>query len=264
MNREHGTVYFIGAGPGDPELITVKGRRLIEEAALVLYAGSLVPAALVACAKATAQVVDSSSMTLEETHAAMREAAFAGLQVARVHTGDPSLYGAVREQAALLERDGIPYAIIPGVTAAFAAAAAAKISFTVPETAQSFAITRMEGRTPVPPGQRVRDMAAHGGSLAVYLSAPETERLQAELLEAGLLPDTVVIAAYRVGWPEEKIIRTTVKELAAAVNANGLDRQTVFLILPGESRLSGGSADTRSRLYAGEFAHMFRDRDRSR
>lgn len=256
MVTQYGMVYFIGAGPGDPELITVKGKRLIEEADLVLYAGSLVPVALVACAKQAATVLDSSSMTLEETHNAIREAAFSGKTVARVHTGDPSLYGAVREQAVLLEHDGIPYTVIPGVTAAFAAVAAAKLSFTVPEVAQSFAITRMEGRTPVPPGQSVREMAAHGGSLAVYLSAPEAVNLQKELLQAGLSPETLVIAAYRVGWPEEKIVRTTVGNVAAAVKEHGLLRQTVFLVLPGEGRDAGETA--RSRLYAGEFSHMFR------
>lgn len=256
MVMQYGTVYFIGAGPGDPDLITVKGRRLIEEADFVLYTGSLVPEALVACAKKGSVVLDSSSMTLEEIHNAMREAAFAGKNVARVHTGDPSLYGAVREQAALLERDSIPYRIIPGVTAAFAAAAAAGVFFTVPEVTQSFTITRMEGRTPVPTRQSVREMASHGGSLAVYLSAPEAENLQKELLEAGLPPQTVVIAAYRVGWPEENIVKTTVENLAGSVREHDLKRQTVFLVLPGES----GAAQERLRscLYAEKFEHMFR------
>lgn len=250
---KYGMVSFIGAGPGDPELITVKGKRLIEEADLVLYAGSLVPGALVASAKPGAPVLDSSSMTLEETHAAMRDAAFAGKAVARVHTGDPALYGAVREQAVLLERDGVPHQVIPGVTAAFAAAAAAKISLTAPEVVQSFSIARVEGRTPVPPGQNVRDLARGGGSLAVYLSAPEAEKLQQELLEGGIAPETPVLAAYRVGWPDQRLVWTRADAVAETARREGLTRQTVFLVLPGEM------ADvSRSRLYAGDFSHGFR------
>lgn len=253
---EYGMVSFIGAGPGDPELITVKGKRLIKEADLVLFAGSLVPEAVVACAKDGAVVLDSSPMTLEATHEAMRDAAFAGKNVARVHTGDPSLYGAVREQAALLERDGIPYRVVPGVTAAFAAAAAARISLTVPETVQSFTVARVAGRTGVPAGQSVGEHARHGGSLAVYLSAADAGKLQRELLDAGVAPETPALAAYRVGWPDERLVRTTVDALAAAVAREGFDRQAVFLILPGESAATDAAA--RSRLYAGEFSHGFR------
>ncbi|MDL2210158.1 precorrin-4 C(11)-methyltransferase [Desulfovibrio sp. OttesenSCG-928-O18] len=252
----YGVVSFIGAGPGDPELITVKGRRLIEEADLVVYAGSLVPGAVVACAKDGAGVLDSASMTLEETHAVMRDAAFSGKNVARVHTGDPSLYGAVREQTALLERDGIPYQVVPGVTAAFAAAAAARVSFTVPEVVQSFAIARVAGRTGVPQGQSVGDYARHGGSLAVYLSASEVEQLQRELLDAGVAGDTPVLAAYRVGWPDERLVWTCVAEFVTAVARAGFERQTVFLILPGER--NADEKTVRSRLYAGEFSHGFR------
>ena len=164
MNR--GKVYFIGAGPGDPELLTLKGRRLICEADLVLYAGSLVPPELVACAKASARVEDSAPLCLEETHALMRDCALSGGMVARVHTGDPSLFGAVREQARLLDADGIPWEIVPGVSAAFAAAAAGKVSFTVPETTQSLIVTRLDGRTPVPEKERLKELAAHGASLA--------------------------------------------------------------------------------------------------
>ena len=139
MKKKRCQVYFVGAGPGDPDLITVKGRKCIERADLVLYAGSLVPKELVACAGEDAKVVDSSSMTLKETHAMMIETIRSGGTVARVHTGDPSLYGAVKEQMVLLDRDGVNYEIIPGVTVAFAAAAAARVSFTLPEKVQSHA-----------------------------------------------------------------------------------------------------------------------------
>ena len=164
-----GMVWFIGAGPGDPELITVKGRRLIEQADLVIYAGSLVPREIVACAKDGARVEDSASMTLEQTHALMRDAAPGGGLVARVHTGDPLLYGAAREQMALLEADGIPCAVVPWISAAFAAAAAAKASITVTDTVQRLAVTRLDRRTPGPPGERGSGEPGHREQSAGYL-----------------------------------------------------------------------------------------------
>lgn len=244
-----GSVWFVGAGPGDPDLLTIKGRACIEAADLVLYAGSLVPVATVACARAGARVVDSAPLTLEECHALMHDAAMAGQSVARVHTGDPSLYGTLREQIRLLERDGIPYGVVPGVTSACAAAAAAGLSFTVPEVTQSLILTRMEGRTPVPERERLGALAAHGCSLAVYLSAAEPEALQKELL--GVLPAaTTVLCAHRVGWPEQQLIRTTAGQLAACVREHGLTRQTVFLVLPGQD-----AAPTASKLYDPAFSH---------
>jgi precorrin-4/cobalt-precorrin-4 C11-methyltransferase len=261
MDGMRGTVFFIGAGPGDPELITVKGRRIIDAAELVLYAGSLVPRAVVEGAKPGAAVLDSSGMTLEETHALTREAVLAGKTVARVHTGDPSLYGAAREQMALLDAEDIPYQIVPGVTAAFAAAAAGRVSLTVPESVQSFSVTRLGGRTDVPQSQSVRELARHGGSLAIYLSAPDAARLECELLAGGVDPKTPVLVAYRVGWPEERLVRTEVASLAATVAAEKFTRQTVFLVLPGE-RDGGGNKEGPpvSRLYAGDFFHGFRKR----
>ena len=250
-----GTVWFIGAGPGDPELLTMKGYRLIAQADLVLYAGSLVPPAVVAHAKPGARVIDSAPLSLEETHALLRDTAKAGGLAARVHTGDPSLYGAMREQMALLDAEGIAYAVVPGVTAAFAAAAAAKVSVTVPERVQSFSITRIGGRTPVPPGQTIKDLARHGGSLAVYLSAPDAAEVQQDLLDAGLAGETPVIMAHRVGWPEERLVWTTVACLAQAAQEAAFTRQTVFLVLPGEQ----AGAHTVSRLYAASFGHGFRD-----
>ncbi len=197
-------------------------------------------------------------MTLEETHALMRAAVLAGKNVARVHTGDPSLYGAIREQMALLDREGLEYQVVPGVTAAFAAAAAARVSLTVPGSVQCLGVTRMGGRTEVPRGQGVRDIARNGGSLAVYLSTPEAARLERELLEAGVAPQTPVLAACRVGWPDQRLVWTTVASLAETVAAENLTRQTVFLILPGEAeRERQGTA--RSKLYAPGFAHGFRD-----
>lgn len=244
-------VYFIGAGPGDPELLTLKAARLMAAADLVLYAGSLVPAAAVAHAKPGAKVVDSSPLTLEETHALLAECVRGGGDAARVHTGDPALYGAVAEQAALLDRDNIPWEIVPGVTAAFAAAAAAGVGFTAPGKSQSLILTRAPGRTPVPEAESLRRLAAHGCALAVYLSASQARTVQDELLAGGLAPDTPVVVGHRVGWPDGSVRRTRLDELAES--ARGLDRQTVFLVLPGL-----GQEAERSRLYAPEFGHGFR------
>ena len=252
-----GTVTFVGAGPGDPDLMTIKGRKAIEQAALVLYAGSLVPREVVACAAPQAMVVDSAPLTLEQCHALVRATALEGRPVARVHTGDPSLYGALREQAALLDADGIPWCVIPGVTAACAAAAAAGITFTVPEVTQSLIITRMEGRTPVPEREALHLLAAHGTSMAIYLSAGACEDLQAKLL-AHTPPDTPVLCAYRVGWPEQRLIWATAGTLAHCVHEHGLVRQTVFLVLPGQN-----AADTASLLYAANFSHGYRQADES-
>jgi precorrin-4/cobalt-precorrin-4 C11-methyltransferase len=244
-------VFFIGAGPGNPDLITVRGRDLVSRADLVLYAGSLVPAEVVACARPGARVRDSAGMSLEETHALMLETVRRGGLVARVHTGDPSLYGSVREQAALLDRDGVAWSVIPGVTAAFAAAARAGVSFTVPEGTQSLVITRLQGRTPVPDAERLRELARHGSSVAVYLSADKADILAAELRQAGLPGDTPIIVGHRVGHPREKIVRTTLDGLTGSME--GITRQAVFLILPDLN-----APRAASRLYAADFGHGFR------
>jgi len=251
--KQAAKVYFIGAGPGDPELLTLKAARLIAEAGLVLYAGSLVPPEVVAHARSNAQVVDSSGLTLEETHALLVEAVRSGENAARVHTGDPSLYGAVREQALLLDRDGIVWEIVPGVTAAFAAAAQAKAGFTVPEVTQTLIVTRLAGRTAVPEREALAGLAAHGAAMAVYLSAGDAARLRDELLAGGYPPDTTVIIGHRVGWPGGEVVRSSVADMAQAAQAAGIGRQAVFLVLPGQV-----AQGARSRLYNPEFGHGFR------
>ncbi len=255
---EHGQslapkVYFIGAGPGDPELITVKGQRIIKAAHLVLFTGSLVPQEVVKAANPRAEIIDSSSLTLEETNELLVRTVQAQKIAARVHTGDPALFGAVREQALLLEQAGIPYEIIPGVTAAFAAAARAGVAFTVPGGTQSLILTRMKGRTPVPSQEAIRCLAAHGSSLAVYLSADNHAELEKELLQAGLSPETPIVIGSKVGHPEEKIFHTSLKHLSQTARQHGLTRQTVFLVLPG-----GSQPQERSRLYHPEFSHGYR------
>ncbi|WP_320171311.1 precorrin-4 C(11)-methyltransferase [Maridesulfovibrio sp.] len=246
-------VYFIGAGPGDPELITVKGQRIIAEAGLVLYAGSLVPREVIAGAAKNARVEDSASMSLQETHELMLEHASRGETVARVHTGDPALYGAVQEQVRLLERDGIDFEIIPGVTSACAAAAASRASFTVPGGTQTLILTRMEGRTPVPESEGLEKLAAHNSAMAIYLSAGNPSGIQERLLAGGMDGATPVILGHRIGWPDEKSVETVLENLADTAVRNGFTRQTVFLILPGRN------SESESLLYDAGFSHMFRD-----
>ena len=253
ITKRGSQVYFIGAGPGDPELITVKGHKCIQQADLVLYTGSLVPKEVVACAKENAKVVDSSSMTLNETHAMILETVRSGGTVARVHTGDPSLYGAIKEQMILLDHNGISYEVIPGVTVAFAAAAAAKISFTLPEKAQTLIFTRMEGRTPVPDRERLRDLARHNTSMALYLSSSDPDGVVKELMAGGYSGETPVVVAYRVGWPDELLVTTQLSALADVVKETGIHKQAVFLVLPGQK-----DDPVFSRLYSPEFSHGFR------
>lgn len=248
-------VYFIGAGPGDPELITVKGQRLIREADLVVYAGSLVPLAVLRGVKDGARVVDSATLSLPEICSLLIEYAGAGGLVARVHTGDPGLYGAVREQSVELDKAGIAWEIIPGVSAGFAAAAAAGVPLTVPELTQSVIFTRLSGRTRTPELEQLRLLAAHRCSLAVYLSAGQRDELALELRAAGLEPQTGIVAVYRAGWPEQKIVRTCLERLET--DSAGMERQTVFLVLPAHKP---GDLPV-SRLYAAEFSHGYRDAD---
>ena len=181
MEKQPGMVSFVGAGPGDPELLTLKGKRLIEEAALLLYAGSMIPPALLDLASPRASVIDAAPLDLEECHSLMLQFARAGQPVVHLHTGDPAVYSALREQLALLDRDGIPWQVVPGITAASAAAAAAGCSFTVPGATQSLIMTRMPGRTPMPEQEALRHLAKHGTTLAVYLSAMQARAMQEEL-----------------------------------------------------------------------------------
>jgi precorrin-4/cobalt-precorrin-4 C11-methyltransferase len=246
-------VYFIGAGPGDPELLTLKAARLIGSAEVVVYAGSLVSPEIVALAKSGAALHDSANLTLEETHDLIAAAVALGKTVARVHTGDPSLYGAIREQAELLDAVGIAYEIVPGVTTASAAAAALGLSFTSPETGQTLILTRAPGRTPVPAAESLRSLAAHHCSLAIYLSVHKAEFVQNELLAGGLDPQTPTALVHRLGWPGEKRLLTTLGELAHAVAEHDLTRQTIILVLPGQTLPA-----VRSRLYDPNFSHGYR------
>jgi precorrin-4/cobalt-precorrin-4 C11-methyltransferase len=254
MSRISRPVYFIGAGPGDPELITVKAQRILAEADAVLYAGSLVPREILTWCRADAETADSAHMTLSQTHAFLRERLQRGLLVARVHTGDPALYGAVREQIHLLEEEGLPYEIVPGITAAFAAAARAGVSYTLPERTQSLILTRAEGRTPVPDKEALPGLAAHGAAMAIYLSAGNAGAVQRQLLDGGYAPDTPVVIAYRVGWPEERILKVCLKDMAETAEGEDITRQALFLVLPGQQE-----EPVFSRLYSADFGHGYRE-----
>ncbi|WP_028574039.1 precorrin-4 C(11)-methyltransferase [Desulfonatronovibrio hydrogenovorans] len=249
-----GKIYFVGAGPGDPELITVKGLNIINKADLIIYAGSLVPAALFKNSSASS-IIDSAGLTLEQTHTIMTEGFQAGNTVARVHTGDPSIFGTIQEQTFLLEQQGIPYEIIPGVTAAFAGAAKAGISFTQPETNQTLIITRVSGRTKVPSSQEIKKLAASKSSMAIYLSAGLSGKIRADLLEAGLPPNTLIAIGWKVGWSDEQIIWTDLEKLEQTVSERNITGQAVFLILPATEQAR------RSRLYHPNFSHGFRSKN---
>jgi precorrin-4/cobalt-precorrin-4 C11-methyltransferase len=250
---EKGIVYFIGAGPGDPELITVRGANIMKAADLIVYAGSLVPKTLLELAKEGAQIHDSSSLSLEETHTLLTEGVGKDLTVARVHTGDPALYGAIQEQIQLLQKEGIPSEVVPGVTAAFAAAAALGRQFTQPGGSQTLIFTRLAGRTPVPESENLSGLAQHLSTLVIYLSVTRIREVVAEL-EQGYPAETPVVVAYRVGWPEERFIHGTLADIAQRVEESGIRRQAVILV--GEALK--GELTSRSKLYDPTFEHGFR------
>jgi precorrin-4/cobalt-precorrin-4 C11-methyltransferase len=250
-------VYFIGAGPGDAELITVKGARLLREADVVIFAGSLVDRELVRCYAPDAEVCDSAGMTLEETITVMAEAVAAEKRVARLHTGDPSIYGAIQEQMAALDGLGIDYEVIPGVTSAFAAAALLKQELTLPEVSQTVIFTRVEGKTPVPERERLTEIARIGATLVIYLSVAMIDRVVADLLAGAYTPATPAAVVCRVSWPDEQVVVGTLADIAAKTRDAGIDRQA--LIIVGDvlkARQEGLKA--KSLLYDKSFSHGFR------
>ncbi len=250
-------LFFVGAGPGDAELITVKGARLLGEADVVVYAGSLVDRELVRTYAPDAEVYDSAGMTLEETTQLLARAVADGKRVVRLHTGDPAVYGAIQEQMAALDALGIAYEVVPGVTSAFAAAATLKQELTLPEVSQTVVFTRLEGRTPVPERERLTEIARIGATLVVYLSVAMIDRVVAELLQGAYTPATPVAVVARASWPDEQVVEGTLADIAAKVGEAGIDRQA--LIIVGDvlkARREGVAAV--SKLYDKEFAHGFR------
>ena len=247
-------VHFIGAGPGAADLITLRGAKLLGEADVIIYAGSLVNPALLDCKKVGCAVYDSASMTLEQVLAVMREAEGAGKTTVRLHTGDPSLYGAIREQMDALDRLGIPYDVTPGVSSFSGAAAALNAEYTLPEVSQSVIITRMAGRTPVPERERLRALAAHGCTMVLFLSTGLLEEVEEELAAGGYAPDTPAAIVYKATWPEERVYRCTVSTLAETARKNGVTKTALITV----GHFLGDDYE-RSKLYDPAFTHGCRE-----
>ncbi len=249
-----GMVIFVGAGPGDPELLTLRGKRVIERADLVIYADSLVHPGIGDFARPGAVVIGSSSLSLEEVGERMIAAARAGQLVARVQSGDPAVYGAVHEQMVLLDAAGVEYAIVPGVSSAFAAAAVLRAELTVPEVAQSVVLTRTSGRaSPMPETERLATFAQSGATLAIHLSINNLARIVRELTPI-LGADCPAAVAYRVGWPDERLIRATLGTIRGRVRGQGITRTALILV----GRALAGDDFEDSRLYAADHHHVLR------
>ncbi len=253
----NGKVYIVGGGPGDPELLTLKAKRIIESADVIIFADSLVPPEVVGFAKEGAKVVGSKEMNLDEIMDLELGAVREGKTVARVQSGDPSIYGAILEQMRVLEQEGVEYEIIPGVSAAFAAAAVLKSELTVPEKSQTIIMTRMEGRVAMPEGEQLKDLAAHGCTMVIFLSITRMTKVVRELTSSGYTKDTPVAVVYRVGWPDQLIIRGTLKDIADKVRAAKITLQA--LIIVGDAVDPGlDAAGAVSHLYSADYTHRYR------
>ena len=246
-------IHFVGAGPGASDLITVRGAELLKQTDVIIYAGSLVNPALLDYAKEGCVIYDSASMTLEDVLQVMEQAQADGQDLVRLHTGDPALYGAIREQMDALDEKGIAYDDTPGVSSLFGAAAALNAEFTLPSVSQSLIVTRMEGRTPVPEGEKLRSMASHGCSMVLFLSTGLLEKAQEELMAGAYDADTPAAIVYKATWPDEQVFHCTVSTLAQTARENGITK-TALVCVGGFL----GSPYERSKLYDPTFSHGFR------
>jgi precorrin-4 C11-methyltransferase len=248
-----GKVWFIGAGPGSPDLLTIRGAGLIGKADVVIWARSLVHEGILEYARSDAEIVESTTIPLEGVRKLYERAVDEDLRVARVHSGDPSLYGAVMEQIEVCEDVGLDWEMVPGVSSLGAAAAAIGRELTVPEVSQSVILTRRASRTPMPADEDIKSFAEHGTTMAIFLSAAKPRALQQELLEGGYAPEAPCAVVYRASWPDEKVIECRLEDLAERIREAGFTRQALILVGPGL-----GAGGTRSHLYSPEFSHMFR------
>lgn len=246
-------VHFVGAGPGAEDLITIRGQKYLEQADVIIYAGSLVNPALLKSAGNDCRIYNSAYMHLEEVIGVMENAESKGLMTVRLHTGDPAVYGAIKEQMEELDKRGIAYDVCPGVSALFGAAAALGIEYTLPEVSQSVIITRAEGRTAVPERESLKSLAMHQATMVLFLSSGMAEKVRAELIEGGYAPDTPAAVVYKATWPEEKVIRTTLSELVQEMEKAGITKTA--LIVVGEVL---GDNYGRSRLYDAAFTTGYR------
>ena len=250
-------VWFIGAGPGSPDLLTIRGAKLISEADIVIWARSLVHEDVLQHASPTAEIIESTDIPLEAVRELYERAVREDLRVARVHSGDPTIYGATMEQIERCDEIGLDWEIVPGVSSMGAAAAAIGRELTIPEVSQSIIITRRASRTPMPNNEDIKRFAEHGTTMAIFLSAAKPRALQQDLLEGGYEPDTPCAVIYRATWPDQEIIRCRLEELADRIRLSGFTRQAMILIGPGL-----GSGGTRSHLYDPDFSHMFREAEK--
>ena len=247
-------VHFVGAGSGAPDLITLRGMRLLQEADVIIYAGSLVNPELLGYAREGCRIFDSARMTLDEVIDEILKAEEENLTTVRLHTGDPSIYGAIREQMDRLDEKKIEYDVCPGVSSFCGAAAALKAEYTLPDVSQSVILTRMAGRTGVPDRESIASFAAHQATMVIFLSTGLLRELSAELIRGGYAPDTPAAIVYKATWPDQKVVRCTVAELAAAAEANGI-RKTALTVVGG----CLGDTYSLSRLYADDFSTEFRE-----
>jgi precorrin-4/cobalt-precorrin-4 C11-methyltransferase len=251
-----GHVYIVGAGPGDPELLTLRAYRLISEADVILYADSLVPPQVLGIARTDAEKIPTANKTLEEILPMMMERVRSPSRVVRLHSGDPSLYGAVHEQMQALARADIPFEVVPGISAFQLAAARLKVELTVPNLVQTIILTRISGRTQVPEAEELASLAAHRASLCLYLSARHVQESQAKLLQHYPV-DSPVAICYRLGWPDEQIWMTRLEEMAAVTERERLIRTTMYVISPALSAIAQ-TENARSQLYNPQHDHLFR------
>ncbi|MGE4577435.1 MAG: precorrin-4 C(11)-methyltransferase, partial [Candidatus Methanomethylophilaceae archaeon] len=221
---------FVGAGPGDPELLTIKGKKIIDSADVIIYAGSLVNPAILDGAKKSARIYTRAEMNLDEDIEVMKDAESKGLRTARVHTGDPAIYGAIREQIDRLDSLGIESAVVPGVSSAFAAAAALKKEYTLPDISQTVIFTRMEGRTPMPPREKLQDLAKHHATMVIFLSVGFLEEMSHQLIAGGYAEKTPVAVVYKASWPEQKIVAGTLKDIAKKVEDSGIKKTALTVV----------------------------------
>ena len=247
-------VHFVGAGPGAVDLITVRGMELIKKTDVIIYAGSLVNPQLLEYAQKDAEIYNSAKMTLEEVLEVMERADTEGKDVVRLHTGEPSIYGAVREQMDALDKKNIPYDSCPGVSACFGAAASLNLEYTLPEVSQTLIITRLEGKTKVPEKEKMKELASHGASMAIYLSAGMLDKLSKELVEGGYSSDTPAALVYKATWPEEKKIICTIGELSDIAKKEGITKTAIVLV----GNVIDKSGYERSKLYDPTFSTEYR------
>ncbi|WPD21336.1 MAG: precorrin-4 C(11)-methyltransferase [Candidatus Electrothrix scaldis] len=245
-------VVFLGAGPGDPELITVKGRRLLDEADVIVYAGSLVNPALLDGVQA--EIHNSASMTLDEVLAVLTDAWRTGRKAVRLHTGDPAIYGAIREQMQRLNAQDIPYEVVPGVSSALAASAALQVELTVPEVTQTVIFTRQAGRTSVPEQESLRNLAAIQASMCIFLSVSMIDKVVAELMAGGYPEDTPIAVVEKASWPDQQIVRGTLADIAEKIKASAI-RKTAMIVV---GRALSDDPTAASKLYDAGFSHEYR------